>query len=98
MHEKTIVIFTALGMETKAVERALRGIRRPVQVHTIGIGGIRVPSVLAKNIGVLIMAGMAGALDPGLNIGDIVLDDPKGIVPADLPMRRGKICTADALV
>jgi hypothetical protein len=98
MHAKSIVIFAALKIETNAIERALMGIRRPVHVHTVGIGAIGVPSVLPKDIGVLMMAGMGGALDPSLKIGDIVLDDPKGIVPADLPVRRGKICTADALV
>ena len=67
-------------------------------VHTIGISANRVPSVLPKNVGVMIMAGIGGALDPALKVGDVVLDDPKGIVPKDLPIRRGKICTADILV
>src|SRR5579862_9511207 len=92
MHEKTILVFTALGVETKAVERALAGIRRAVAVHTIGISANRVPSVVPKNVGVIILAGIGSALEPALKIGDVVLDDPKGIGPADLTIRRGKIC------
>ena len=98
MHEKTIVIFTALQIETKAVQRALAGIRRSVYVHTIGLRAIRVPTVLPKNIGVMIVAGLGGALDPALKVGDVVVDDPYGIVPAEVALRRGKICTVDAIV
>jgi hypothetical protein len=98
MNEKTIVIFTALQIETKAVQRALAGIRRPVYVHTIGIRAIRVPTVLPKNIGVMIVAGLGGALDPALKVGDVVIDDPHEMVPAEPSLRRGKICTVDAIV
>src|ERR1700722_14316685 len=85
MHEKTIVIFTALQIETKAVQRALTGIRRPVQVHTIGLRAVRVPTVLPKNVGVMIVAGLGGGLDPALKVGDVVVDDPHGLVPKELP-------------
>jgi adenosylhomocysteine nucleosidase len=44
------------------------------------------------------MAGLAGALDPSLNVGDVLIDDPTGIVPAAVPMRRGRIVTVNRII
>ncbi len=85
-------------MESRAVERALKGVGRPVEIHTIGIGARRVPSVLPKDLGTIIMAGLAGALDPALRIGEVVVDDPGALVPQKLSLRRGRILTAERIV
>ena len=98
MKQTTTVIFTALRIESRAVERALKGAGRPVQIHTIGIGAKRIPLVLPKDLGAIIMAGLAGALDPDLKIGDVVVDDPRAIVPKKLSLRRGRIFTAERIV
>jgi hypothetical protein len=46
----------------------------------------------------VIMAGLAGGLDPALRVGDVVLDDcPPEFVP-DAPLRRGKIHCSEELI
>lgn len=46
----------------------------------------------------IIMAGLAGALHPALQIGDVVIDAASDKIPGNLKFRRGKIYTADRLI
>ena len=67
--------------------RAARG--NAVVIFTIGIGASALPRELPP-ARCIIMAGLAGALDPSLQIGDVILD-------SDSPygsLRRGKLHTS----
>jgi hypothetical protein len=46
----------------------------------------------------VIMAGLAGALDPSLQIGDVIIDAASDKLPNGLNLRRGRIHTADQLI
>jgi hypothetical protein len=67
----------------------------------VGIGAKRLPGELPPDVGCVILAGFAGALDPNLMIGDVVLDWPagdlKGPAPAG-PFRLGRIHVAGGIV
>lgn len=93
-----IIIFTALQMEERAIRKALRKIDN-VELSTIGIRAVHLSRAeqLEKQINCLIMAGFAGALDPTLALGDIVVDGPArwAIPPA---WRRSTFLTADHIV
>ncbi|HSV13160.1 MAG TPA: hypothetical protein VLI90_02805, partial [Tepidisphaeraceae bacterium] len=85
---------------TRAVQRALAGL--PVDVITIGIRGCRVPIDAEHPLpaeAVVILAGMGGALDPSLKVGDAVVDDPAGLLPASIDgVPRGMIHGADQII
>jgi purine-nucleoside phosphorylase len=92
-----IQIFTAVQMETRAVQAALRG--RGCLVRTVGIGAKHLPPIdQVAGKGVIILCGVAGALDPSLAIGDVVLDDPARQIDALVPFRPGTIITAAEIV
>jgi adenosylhomocysteine nucleosidase len=96
-----IVILTAVQMEFNAVERALAGVdRQSVELRLIGIGGVRIQTQPTFDPdATIIMAGLAGALDPSLKVGDVVIDDPHGLVPASIDgCRRGAIHGADRII
>jgi adenosylhomocysteine nucleosidase len=97
-----ITILTAVAMEQRAIVRALRRSSNAMPpVRLIGIGGVRFDKSTAPS-GVWIMAGLAGALDPSLRVGDVLLDDPHGVVPAELVRRLalkvGSVHTATKMV
>jgi hypothetical protein len=94
---KNILIFTAVRAETRAIQKALRG--SACRVHTVGIGAKHLPSIdKVEDALAIIMCGLAGGLDPTLAIGQIVLDDPSGIVPMTILIRRGKIHTSKQII
>lgn len=92
-----MIILTAIESERRAVGKTLRlfGIANPV--IAIGIAAARFPPNI-PSASIWILAGLGGALDPSLNIGDVILDDPHGLVPNSVPIRRGKIHTAKKLI
>jgi hypothetical protein len=92
---RRLMIFTALTREARAVQRAI-GVVRNVEVHVIGLRGKGLPPV-APNDTVLV-AGLGGALDPALKVGDLVLDTRVAGLPASLPWHTGSIHTAADLV
>ncbi|HZL36637.1 MAG TPA: hypothetical protein VFC78_15060, partial [Tepidisphaeraceae bacterium] len=70
-----------------------------IEVRVIGLRGVRLAQALegTKPTGI-IMVGFAGALDPSLRVGDVVIDDcPPAWIP-QMAHRRGKICCADSIV
>jgi hypothetical protein len=92
-----ILIFTAVQIETRAIRQAIRQSR--VIVHTAGIRAGHLPELaMLSGVSLIIMCGVAGALDPALRIGDVILDDPDHRI-ADSPLyRRGRIHTAGEIV
>jgi adenosylhomocysteine nucleosidase len=109
---RRIIILTAVEIEAKAVARALGLVcPRPnkpskadrtghiLELHLIGIGASHSQLLLRKdNAAIIMMAGLAGGLDPSLRVGDVVIDDcPTGLLP-DVAHRRGGIHTAEHLV
>jgi hypothetical protein len=68
-------------------------------VHTAGIGAQHLPTAdqLAE-VQLLLMCGLAGALDPALSVGDVVVDDRRQLIPADMSFRRGLIHTAGKII
>ena len=66
--------------------------------YTVGIGCSRLPAAPPPPAGgVVLLVGVAGALDPTLAVGDLVLDDPAGLL-ASLSIRRGVVHTAGRIV
>jgi adenosylhomocysteine nucleosidase len=100
LEPRKVIIFTALQIETAGVRRALADKNdRFTDIHTIGILARHIPTNLEKgNAVALIMAGLGGALDPALVVGDVVIDDPEKCVPACVEYRRGSILTVDRIV
>lgn len=86
------LILTAMKSEAAAIGAG--------RASVIGIGAIHLDRIDSLPR-VVIMAGLAGGLDPSLRTGDVVLDDPGGLVTA-LSSRpgliRGRIWTADRVV
>jgi nucleoside phosphorylase len=106
MESKRIVIFTAMRQEARAIARAL-GLRRleeglysagtagEVVLVTIGIRAKRLPRLLCAGASRVIVAGLAGGLDPSLRTGDVVVDPcPSGIDG----LRQGAVHTSARLV
>ena len=111
MRQGPILIFTAVDMEARAIVRAL-GLRRGegggwrseetggVELHVIGIRSVHVPMPLPAARAV-ILAGLAGALEPSLRVGDVIVDSASSPLPgADvLPNARvGPIHTAAKMI
>jgi adenosylhomocysteine nucleosidase len=95
-----VIIFTALQIEGAAVRRALSDKdHRFADIHTVGILARHLPRSLEKgNAVALVMAGLAGALDPALGVGDVVIDDPQGLAGPLSEYRHGGIWSADRIV
>lgn len=70
-----------------------------VELHLVGIGARHLPTNAASpNVAGVIMAGLAGALDPGLRVADLVIDDcPESCLP-DIPYHRGRIRASSTLL
>ena len=82
-----VLILTAVTMEAAALRRA------GLQATVIGIGASRL-SAVAVPAGTthVVMAGVGGAVDPGLSVGDVVVDGDVRDV------RRGTVHTVDDLL
>jgi len=92
-----IRIFTAVQMETRAVQHALRG--SACSLHTIGVGAGHLPSPdQLAGVRVIILCGVAGALDPYFRVGDVILDDPAKLISPDIHIHRGTIFTSKQIV
>jgi len=73
-------------MEADAIARKFRGraprgagrvelsSRVPAEVRVVGMGGIRLPDMSGQAYAGIVMAGLAGGLDPRLAVGEVVVD------------------------
>jgi hypothetical protein len=89
--QQSIVIYTALEMEARAIRQKLPN----TELHVIGLRACRFPAS-APAVGVCILAGLAGGLDPALKVGDVVIDStaPLSLDHAPVPIRAGAIHTS----
>jgi hypothetical protein len=94
------LILTALSMEAKAIaaEIGWKPGDAGVSMAVIGIKGARFDRGELSGSEGVILAGLAGGLDPRLGVGDVVCDGSVQECGMDLTLRRGKIYTADHLV
>jgi hypothetical protein len=80
-------ILTAIRAEAHAIARefGVRGPRHsvpvdlnwgrvPASLYVVGMGAPRIPDLSGQAVAGIIMAGLAGALDPQLKVGDVVVD------------------------
>ncbi len=81
-------------MEGRALSQAIGDFG--CRFHTVGIGAKHLPSSdQLTGISCIILCGLAGALDPSLSVGDVVLDDANRFA---VPLRRGRIHTASQII
>ncbi len=99
-------------MEAKAIARSL-GFQYPhppshlpfnihnwaCELHLVGIRANRLPQLpITRQTTYVVMAGLAGALDPRLTSGDIVVDAPPFLANSNLPFHLGNIHTSHTIV
>lgn len=97
-------------MEGRAIAQAF-GVRLspgvgPTLLPAAGLGRLwvigpragRLSDEMIKGYDRIILAGLAGALDPALNIGDVIIDFADGGQWPNLPYRKGAIHGSDHLV
>jgi len=100
MSQRKWLILTALAMEAKAILSEFRpSLPQCVNLSIIGIAGRRFdPNALRDIDGGVILAGLAGALDPALNVGEIVFEATPDGSFGPLPFRQCKIHTSDDII
>jgi hypothetical protein len=111
MQRPRIMILTAIGMEAGVIASKFRQSTADadrnaqlqkgqfdIDIKVIGVGAIRLPPADDAPPEVIIMAGLAGALDPALMIGDLIIDETSTWPDRSLPYPRRKIHTSQSLV
>jgi nucleoside phosphorylase len=98
-----ILICAAIQMEAEAIAKTLqlqwdgsrtRATGANVVVNVVGVRACRIPRDLQCDI--VISAGLAGALDPSLKVGDVIVDCENRFAPQGA--RLGKIHCAESVV
>ena len=105
------MVYTALQIEARAIASRL-GLSRAsryefignsdadwsISVRTIGLRAGKMPQT--DDAALVILAGLAGALDPSLRCGDVVIDQKSQLTEAmkKLPFRIGRIYTSDRVI
>lgn len=108
MRRSTLLILTAVSLEANAIAAALE-MPRPSPGHSttkcfgelsvsLHLAGIRARSLPPEPGSWVVMTGLAGALDPSVAVGDIVIDDFPAAWGEPPPCRRGRIVSADNIV
>lgn len=95
---RKLLIFCAVKFEARALQKTLGcGENPPFQIHTIGPGAKYLPPT-APSQSIILMAGLAGGLDPALKVGDVLIDSLSDILPPELSCPVGTIRTVNAIV
>lgn len=101
MPQRNWLILTALAMEAQAIRRALP-IGSGIEVRVIGPRAMGLRNDYLKNsqqgVKGVILAGLAGGLDPTLRVGDVVIEAEGEHRVAKLQCIWGRIHTSDCLV
>lgn len=105
-----IVILTALRHEARAIAKALKlrfvsqmratsENEDEIHLHVVGPRCMRLPAKAEVNgKRGIILAGLGGALDPGLRVGDVVVDETSDLPTPPGQWRRGRIhCAANVV-
>ncbi len=94
-----ILILTAVRIEQVSIQRALAQPGAPAaELQLIGMRAVGLSSLDLSRYSHVILAGLAGALDPALVVGDVVIDSAGHCPPAARGMRIGAIHTSDHLI
>jgi len=108
--QKRILILTAIRMEADAIARQFRRSgprgnipveipsRMPAMLSVIGMGALRLPDLSGLPYAAIIMAGLAGGLDPNLVVGDVIVDQQSTWRASRIPFRKGKFHSTDKVV
>jgi hypothetical protein len=93
-----LLILTALQFEAAAIARRIPA-GDMAGLKVIGPAGATLTGVTGvERSGGIIMAGLAGALDPTLSVGDIVVDQESTLPVPGKSWRRGKFHTASEVI
>src|SRR5580698_10605177 len=96
-HPSKWLILTALAMEAKAVSKVVRR-KDGADLQIVGPKGGGLRSQMLIGCRGVILAGLAGGLDPSLKIGDVVCYSPEPGAWPQLPYRWGKIHAAGSVI
>jgi adenosylhomocysteine nucleosidase len=88
---------TALEMEAEAISKVMSE-NLWFRIEVIGPKATKWSTRILKECAGVILAGVAGGLDPSLAVGDIVLSGSDGPPWPKLPYRYGQIFTSDKIV
>ncbi len=100
MANRNVLILTALQNESKAIQTAIPDWKsRNLRFVTIGIRAVRMPDLATLGpLHCMILAGLAGALDPSLRIGDVIVDPAPSFPWSTGTLRRGSLHTTDHMI
>ena len=98
MRYEAVAVAKRLGLSFSQAHAAGSGGPDPVELRVVGprcarLGHVVVPETFRG----VVMAGLAGAADPSLRVGDVVVDE-RSDLPAKGPWRRGAIHTSTDIV
>ena len=112
MVRSRVVILTAVALEARAIARVW-GLKTPkpgqqirtsdrdpiIEIHLIGIRARPPTNLTDPPVAAIILAGLAGGLDPSLKIGDLIIDDcPANDWLPSTPHRVGKIACSPTML
>ena len=96
-----LLILTALKHEAAAIEKGLKrekGLENRYRIYVIGPGAGKLSQLQKMPVDGIVMAGLAGGLDPQLRCGDVVIDEASQSDVADSIWRRGKFHSAASII
>jgi adenosylhomocysteine nucleosidase len=96
MKERPVLVLTALALEARAIRRRLTNARAAIEVRVVGPQARRLLTMGEPACRAIVMAGLAGALDPRLRAGDVIVEAAGSAIGA--AGRAGRIHTTARLL